>query len=93
MSEEIKIAHEPIQKTITKLEMITQQLSSDVTNGHVGDNTLDMTTKLEELNYLLEGVLASYQAILLEHSKSTMDAVDQFIESEQSIASSIQFIK
>ncbi|GIP63443.1 hypothetical protein J32TS6_19980 [Virgibacillus pantothenticus] len=93
MSEEIKIAHGPIQKTITKLEMTTQQLNSDMTSGYVGENTLDMTKKLEELNHLLEDVLASYQVMLLEHGKSTMDAVDQFIESEQSIASSIQFIK
>ncbi|WP_077302956.1 DUF5344 family protein [Virgibacillus pantothenticus] len=93
MSEEIKIAHDPIQKTITKLEVTTQQLNSDMTSGHVGENTLDMTKKLEELNHLLEDVLASYQVMLLEHGKSTMDAVDQFIESEQSIASSIQFIK
>lgn len=93
MSDEIKIAYEPIHKTITKLEMVTQQLSSDITSGHVGKNALDMTAKLEELNHLLEGVLASYQAILLEHGKSTMDAVDQFIESEQSIASSPQVLK
>ncbi|API92786.1 MULTISPECIES: DUF5344 family protein [unclassified Virgibacillus] len=93
MSEEIKIAHGPIQKTITKLEMTTQQLNSDMTSGYVGENTLDMTKKLEELNHLLEDVLASYQVMLLEHGKSTMDAVAQFIESEQSIASSIQFIK
>jgi Family of unknown function (DUF5344) len=93
MSEEVKINYTPIEKALVNLKTSAQAMDYDIVDDFQGDNMLDMITKINEINHLLEEVLSTYQSLLLEHGQSTVEAINQFVESEQAIASSIQFLE
>lgn len=93
MSEEVKINYTPIEKALVNLKTSAQAMDYDIVDDCQGDNMLDMITKINEINHLLEEVLSTYQSLLLEHGQSTVEAINQFVESEQAIASSIQFLE
>ncbi|AUJ23867.1 MULTISPECIES: DUF5344 family protein [Virgibacillus] len=93
MSDEIKVAHAPIQKAISNVETTSNQLHANMISTQLVNNTLGMARKLEAMNDLLEGLISKYQSLLLEHGETTMKAVNLFMESEQATASSMNLMK
>lgn len=93
MSEEVKINYTPIEKAMANLKMSAQAMDYDIVGDRQSDNILDIISKINEINHLLEEVFSIYQSLLLEHGQSTVEAINQFVESEQAIASSIRFLE
>ncbi|CDQ41149.1 MULTISPECIES: YwqI/YxiC family protein [Virgibacillus] len=94
MSKEIKLQQEPVIQALTNLKTATESMDATGLGKEIeGNNTLDMVTKINEINHQLEDILTTYQTILLNHEQETAKAVDNFMQTEQMIASSMELSK
>lgn len=90
---ELKLTYNDIEQTLTQLADSANTLEPNIRQKVFGLNQLDTEAKLDELNNLLQGMLQSYQQLLIKNEMAVRQSVHLIEESDASLAGGIKMSK
>lgn len=90
---ELKLTYNDIEQTLTQLADSANTLEPNIRQKVFGLNQLDTEAKLDELNNLLQGMLQSYQQLLIKNEMAVRQSVHFIEESDASLAGGIKMSK
>lgn len=82
----INLRESEIQMALSHLQSETDGFGTNFGKTIDGDNRMDMSDKIEEINSLYESIKQSYKEILLSHINSTNQAVNVMKAKDEEIA-------
>lgn len=88
MSQEVKIVYADVENQLGEMHKATEALDKKAEPPITG-NTMDVVTRLTELSIQLEGLLGSYQALLIKNTKATENSVAFMRETDRQLSSAI----
>ena len=88
MSQEVKIVYADVENQLGDMYKVTEALDIKAEPPITG-NTMEVVTRLTELSIQLEGLLGSYQALLIKNMKATENSVVFMRESDRQLSSAI----
>lgn len=89
-TKEIKLDSKEIESGLDKVSTSIEALNPTFSKIIVGDNKLKFVDDLNECKEKIDDLLTRYQTLLLRNVELTREAVDDLVETDQSIAREIK---
>ncbi|GGJ94736.1 hypothetical protein GCM10007063_16590 [Lentibacillus kapialis] len=93
MSDEIKLKDSPVQQSLNELKNTVEAMETAFSKHTLGDNSMDVADKLQQMKQQLENINVSYQAVLRENTESANHVIESLKETDETVASSFQVLK
>jgi hypothetical protein len=90
MSQEIKIRYRDVEDAVSKIENAADAFETTLVKDLASGNELDVVTKLNEINNLLEDIGRTYNSVLKDNNQSVLKTLQDLKEVDQNISSSIK---
>lgn len=90
MVNEIKVVHGEIEQSLAKVKSSTESLRSDLPKNIGKENSLEVVTKLTELNQMMEQMIDHYKQLLIRNEELTRQAVQDMAQADRDLSSHIK---
>ncbi|MCA1061070.1 YwqI/YxiC family protein [Rossellomorea aquimaris] len=90
MVNEIKVVHGEIEQSLAKVKSSTESLRSDLPKNIGKENSLEVVTKLNELNQMMEQMIDHYKQLLIRNEELTRQAVQDMAQADRDLSSHIK---
>ncbi|MED4452844.1 DUF5344 family protein [Metabacillus fastidiosus] len=90
MGQELKVRYADVEVTVSKIDSRIGALQPNLGKEVSGGSKLDVVTKLNELNALLEEVGEVYKQILQENNQAVRKTLQELKETDTELSSRIQ---
>ncbi|MGR3206918.1 YwqI/YxiC family protein [Bacillus glycinifermentans] len=90
MGQEIKVNIGEVKQAISKLKHSSHSIKASVPTDVKGQNHLDASKKIEELNQTINKIAASYASAFSKQIAQTESAVEAIKDTDKQLASSMK---
>ena len=90
MSQEMKILYGGVEDAVSKIEAAADAFETTLAKDVASGNELDIVTKLNEINNLLEEIGRTYKSVLKDNNQTVLKTLQNLKEVDQDISSSIK---
>lgn len=87
---DIKIEYHAVEKALGTLKKSGQGVMQPILVNDIGQNALDVVTRMHHLNGWLERLAMDYQQVLLKNVSAASEAVETMREVDRKMGTSIQ---
>ncbi|KGX92745.1 hypothetical protein N781_15710 [Pontibacillus halophilus JSM 076056 = DSM 19796] len=92
MAKEIKVNYAEVESAVSTMESSGESYNATMPTDIASGNELDVVTKLNELNAMLQTVGETYKDILRKNNETVRKSVEDMRETDEHLSSSMKVV-